>query len=454
MRSIFQNPASGVLLGFLVACPGKFEIADGPEGSGTGSSTTSSSTSSGSSTATVTGTTGAALPCGNGVLEAPEICDDGNAVEGDGCNNNCEVSGSLEWCKVEFGDDGGTSVVESLAVDSAGNAVVVGWANNQQLNTTEAFVAKYTPDGSKVWDRRFHGEAAGSAFGYGVAIDSHDEIISSAVLTDGDVLIRLTSDGSTVWVRTMDEPSSLQDSNLAINGSDEIALASGDLAGIGEAGEVLWLRKVEAFEQPTWTTALAHDTDGNWLLAGKILVRSEMLAPDSGPINFYAGFVQKYTADGDLVWTREIPAEDEEHSIVLRGVEARANQEVLVLGNVSAPLSEGGANVVLIALAGDGAVLSSQLVTLTEMFSFGSGLTVAPDDSAIVVGYVSTPLGRGMVSRILPSGAMQWVYRNDFVPDKFSAFSAIGQRPDGYLYTAGFQVVEKSQRGIVCCMNQ
>ena len=148
MRSIFQNPASGVLLGFLVACPGEFEVADGPEGSGTGSSTTSSSTSSGS--ATVTGTTGAASPCGNGVLKESEICDDGNSVEGDGCNNNCEVSGSLEWCKVEFGAEGGTSIVRSLAVDSAGNAVVVGGAHNPQADTTEAFVAKYTPDGSKV----------------------------------------------------------------------------------------------------------------------------------------------------------------------------------------------------------------------------------------------------------------------------------------------------------------
>ena len=27
--------------------------------------------------------------CGNGVVEAGEACDDGNALNGDGCNNNC-----------------------------------------------------------------------------------------------------------------------------------------------------------------------------------------------------------------------------------------------------------------------------------------------------------------------------------------------------------------------------
>lgn len=33
----------------------------------------------------------AAQVCGNGVVEAPETCDDGNTVDGDGCNNACGV---------------------------------------------------------------------------------------------------------------------------------------------------------------------------------------------------------------------------------------------------------------------------------------------------------------------------------------------------------------------------
>src|SRR6266404_9964251 len=31
--------------------------------------------------------------CGNGVLEAPELCDDGNLVDGDGCDSNCTPTG-------------------------------------------------------------------------------------------------------------------------------------------------------------------------------------------------------------------------------------------------------------------------------------------------------------------------------------------------------------------------
>src|SRR5262249_56829543 len=31
--------------------------------------------------------------CGNGVVEAPELCDDGNLVSGDGCDANCTPTG-------------------------------------------------------------------------------------------------------------------------------------------------------------------------------------------------------------------------------------------------------------------------------------------------------------------------------------------------------------------------
>jgi len=30
-------------------------------------------------------------PCGDGLIEPPEQCDDGNTVNGDGCSSNCQV---------------------------------------------------------------------------------------------------------------------------------------------------------------------------------------------------------------------------------------------------------------------------------------------------------------------------------------------------------------------------
>jgi len=33
--------------------------------------------------------------CGNGIIEAGEACDDGNLVNGDGCENNCTLTGAI-----------------------------------------------------------------------------------------------------------------------------------------------------------------------------------------------------------------------------------------------------------------------------------------------------------------------------------------------------------------------
>src|SRR5262245_12716011 len=39
------------------------------------------------------GTARAQPVCGNGVPEVPELCDDGNLVDGDGCDSNCTLTG-------------------------------------------------------------------------------------------------------------------------------------------------------------------------------------------------------------------------------------------------------------------------------------------------------------------------------------------------------------------------
>ena len=35
--------------------------------------------------------------CGNGIIEAPETCDDGNGVSGDGCSNSCQIETGTGW---------------------------------------------------------------------------------------------------------------------------------------------------------------------------------------------------------------------------------------------------------------------------------------------------------------------------------------------------------------------
>ena len=63
----------------------------GPASStGTDGLTTATASTSGTS-----GTSGGPIECGNGVVEADEECDDGNLVDGDGCESSCQIGAVL-----------------------------------------------------------------------------------------------------------------------------------------------------------------------------------------------------------------------------------------------------------------------------------------------------------------------------------------------------------------------
>lgn len=60
------------------------------------------------SSSTIAPTTdGPGSECTDGVVDEGEVCDDGNDIDGDGCNNDCQSSGSVVWQRA-LGGTGGT----------------------------------------------------------------------------------------------------------------------------------------------------------------------------------------------------------------------------------------------------------------------------------------------------------------------------------------------------------
>src|SRR4029450_11068482 len=94
----------------------------------------------------ISGSAGAQVAvCGNGAVEAPELCDDGNLVDGDGCDSNCTPTGCGNGIVTlgEQGDDGNTisgdccsatCVNESLPPDCSAATASVGelWPPNHK----------------------------------------------------------------------------------------------------------------------------------------------------------------------------------------------------------------------------------------------------------------------------------------------------------------------------------
>src|SRR5689334_17073123 len=80
--------------------------------------------------------------CGNGRLEGTEVCDDGNRIDGDGCDKNCTPTGCGNGIQTanEGCDDGNTTDGDgcdsNCMVTGCGNGVKTGTEACDDGNTT------------------------------------------------------------------------------------------------------------------------------------------------------------------------------------------------------------------------------------------------------------------------------------------------------------------------------
>jgi cysteine-rich repeat protein len=121
--------------------------------------------------------------CGNGAPDPGEACDDGDDVNGNGCNNDCVESGTLLW---EV-DAGAGYVVESSEpvaaperVATRGESVAVLLTSNDGPDQPAALVRQYDGDGTLEWSDQW-GMPDSGIVPSDVVIASDDAVVVSAV---------------------------------------------------------------------------------------------------------------------------------------------------------------------------------------------------------------------------------------------------------------------------------
>ncbi|MBS3968136.1 MAG: hypothetical protein KGZ60_12840 [Truepera sp.] len=125
-----------------------------------------------------------------------------------------DAEGQIVWIK-QFGAGKGYMGFD-VAVDHLGNAVVVGAGNGnlggEPQGLSDAFVAKYAPDGTRLWAHQFGTPMFDGA--YGVAVDAADQIFITGYL-DADwqppydrgrhaFLAKYDPHGQQLWLRTFE----------------------------------------------------------------------------------------------------------------------------------------------------------------------------------------------------------------------------------------------------------
>jgi len=169
------------------------------------STAAASGSGSGSGTADETGDPND--PCGNGVQDGFEACDDGNRVNGDGCNNDCTPSGQIRWA-VSFDGMAGVDCAEGVTTDSQGSVIAAGFVTTATAGE-DLWLRKYDADGNALWTHEYNdANVNGNDTAQGVVVDANGDIYLAANSEVGpnafEGLVRkLDADGNELWTQTV-----------------------------------------------------------------------------------------------------------------------------------------------------------------------------------------------------------------------------------------------------------
>ncbi|MDC0667376.1 PQQ-binding-like beta-propeller repeat protein [Nannocystis sp. ncelm1] len=344
--------------------PGGDETTDGDPGTTTDAATTTSTgedpgasetapTTSDSTTAAPT-TSGSPSGCGDGALGDGEACDDGNAIQGDGCNNDCQPSGEL---LAEFRSlVPGTEWIHDVAVTAGGDVIVAGQQGRDRW--VAGFDAQLSPQWSQTYSETEWLEVASS-----VAVKD------DAIFVVGSVHAEQPTNPSTAVRKTW-------------------------IAQLGPTGEVVWEDAWISEFGDSYGTQIAATDDGDLVIAGFMSVS----ATSTGM------FARRYTADGEVLWTASHSMAAEMHAIWPIGPGLAVTPEAVYVGFAVFGMSPSEETLVTFA-PGDGAELWSR-----GLDSFGSSIkgAAAADAGELVVISSGGDPQKIFARRVTEDGDIAW----------------------------------------------
>ncbi len=405
--------------------------SESTEGDSTGVQTGPGSTSGSTSE------TGTPEPeCGNGQLEMGEACDDGNGVDGDGCNTDCVESGTVLWEVIhpELG-----SVARGVAVGPQGDVAVVG--ARVEGDDSDILVLFFNRDGVAQWQRVHASPEGGEDEGRQVAFDESGSLYVTAYETRNDLVPAQGNDawtrqydtqGTEGWTKIYNSASSGRDRGYDVKWSgDEIVVAGQSgadtwLQGCAASdGEVLWTFD-EGLDPAEFDQAQAIAVDGDTVYAA-----GEMANADGGRDAWLARFsIMGETASAD--WVEVVDAGGQEDGSA-HGL-AFAADGGLALGGRRAELAW------LAKFGTDGALEWERYDDTLQFPADVRGVAVDAAGQIIAVGYETDPIQGedAFITKYDAEGTMLWTRRYDGPAGGTDRARAVAVAPDRTIAVSGF----------------
>jgi PKD repeat protein len=296
-------------------------------------------------------------------------------------------TGAVLWARSMGG--AGDDFAEGIAVDGAGDAVVVGrfagtaGFGGSPLVASGSFdmvVAKYTgTSGAHQWSRRFGGaydddasvvavDAGRNVYVSGYfrgAVDFGGGVLRVPYETDLDVfLLKLTAAGGHVWSKHFPNSGNERAYGLAVDGAGYVVLAGSfsntvDFGGGGltspnaltdafvarftGAGAHVWSRRLGAPDGNEAACAVATDSAGNVVVAGYAIAAVDFGGGLLSALGGTDAFVARYAAaNGAHLWSRRLGGKANDYAY---GVAVGAGDAVFVTGAVAGSAALGGTTI-------------------------------------------------------------------------------------------------------------
>lgn len=307
------------------------------------------------------------------------------------------ADGTLLWQKIYAGAGGSYDGGNIVAVDAANNVAVAGYGTATSGAALDILAARYTVAGATIFERLVDGGANREDVAYGVAVDTAGNLAvagyAGSVSTGKDfrILHLAAGSGSTNWQYTKSGSSSTDDLayDVTFDASNQV-VATGTVRSINydfytvkvsSGGGLLWERQWNStYNSSDASYDVAVDGNGDVIVGGA----SYQYANSSD------GYVAKYNGtSGALIWDRRF--------IGAAGLtDAITTLDLDVLDNVIVTGYTGNAAAnydVLTAkmLAADGGLLWQRSFDGTAAkHDLGLAVAVSPDGNVFVGGYTTT----------------------------------------------------------------
>ncbi len=245
--------------------------------------------------------------CGNGILEGVERCDDGDTVNGNGCNIDCEISGSLQWQMFANGAANANDYGAEVAVDAQQNVHINGILRVGSGNPSRWY-ASMRPDKSGL-------KSGNDQFPTNFVTDLSGLAVAGADLID--IGTRSTgSDGKNMWIRRRSATEELWSRGFDGIGEEDGGLdvavdSTGHIVAVGfettDLGRNVLLVKLDPEGASVWRQTYNHsgtlDDEGH----GVAIAADDDIVV-AGTVGFASddqnAWVARYNSDGNLLWLR------------------------------------------------------------------------------------------------------------------------------------------------------